>query len=267
MEFNNFYTVESLQYLNDSHDYGYPVSQSDVDKVNRLIAAIRQEREGNERPMPGDIIEYTCRNGDFYSTAHIGHIRKKRIEICLSDNIPFCYENERGAGYDIQEGVWTHLYKSVLEPCGIKAGLFRTWGHAGRCAHGMMYFKTFVRSWKYTEPEPMFGKYTIKEWTKYFISKLPDAERKGEFTYKGEGFTLFSETELMRLVEMLHGELFSGIYRNSLILWGYRMVWEELTEQEWRHTKAGMHLSLLGESPVKIQTCHDTRTVTIYKKK
>lgn len=267
MELTNFYTIETLQYLNDSYDYGYPVTLSDTDKVNRLIAAIRQERNGHENPVVGDMIEYTSRNGDFFNSAHIGRITDKNYEICLSKIVPFCYENENGVGYDIHEGVWTHLNKTLPAPACIRTGLFRTWGHTGRCAHGLIYFKTFIRSWKYTEPDPMFGEYTTRNWTKYFISKLPDPERKGEFTYKGDGFSLYSLTELDRLVEILHGKLFNGIYRNSLILWGYRMVWNLLTEQEWNAAKAGIHISFLGNSPVKIQTCHDTRTVIIHKKK
>lgn len=267
MELTNFYTIETLQYLNDSYDYGYPVTLSDTDKVNRLIAAIRQERDGHENPVAGDMIEYTSRNGDFFNSAHIGRITDKNYEICLSKIVPFCYENENGVGYDIHEGVWTHLNKTLPAPACIRTGLFRTWGHTGRCAHGLIYFKTFIRSWKYTEPDPMFGEYTTRNWTKYFISKLPDPERKGEFTYKGDGFSLYSLTELDRLVEILHGKLFNGIYRNSLILWGYRMVWNLLTEQEWNAAKAGIHISFLGNSPVKIQTCHDTRTVIIHKKK
>lgn len=267
MELTNFYTIETLQYLNDSYDYGYPVTLSDTDKVNRLIAAIRQERDGHENPVAGDMIEYTSRNGDFFNSAHIGRITDKNYEICLSKIVPFCYENENGVGYDIHEGVWTHLNKALPAPACIRTGLFRTWGHTGRCAHGLIYFKTFIRSWKYTEPDPMFGEYTTRNWTKYFISKLPDPERKGEFTYKGDGFSLYSLTELDRLVEILHGKLFNGIYRNSLILWGYRMVWNLLTEQEWNAAKAGIHISFLGNSPVKIQTCHATRTVIIHKKK
>ena len=45
------------------------------------------------------------------------------------------------------------------------------------------------------------------------------------------------------------------------------MNWKLLTEQEWNNTKAEIHISFLGESPVKITTCDDTRTITVYKKK
>lgn len=267
MEFSNFYTIESLQDLNSSHDYGYPVTQNDADKVNRLIAGIQRERKGHEKPVTGDIIEYTSRNGDYYAHAHIGLLKDTHAEICLSDNIPFCYENGTQIGYEIYQGVWAHPDKTVWEPAGIRARLFKTWGYAGRRIHGTLYFKTFVRSWKYTEPEPLFGKYTSKDWAKYFLNRLPDPERKGEFFYKGDGFTLYSEQEFKRLVEILHGKVFAGTYRNSLILWGYRIVWELLSNQEWNGINAEVHISFLGDYPVKIQTCHDTRTVFIYKKK
>ena len=45
------------------------------------------------------------------------------------------------------------------------------------------------------------------------------------------------------------------------------MKWEILTEQEWNETKAEIHISFLGESPVKIITSNNTRTITVYKKK
>ncbi len=125
----------------------------------------------------------------------------------------------------------------------------------------------FVRSWKYTEPEPLYDRYTTRHWSKYLINRLPDPENKGEFFYMSEGFTLYSREELDKLVRILHGKLFTGIYRNSLVLWGYHMNWKLLTEQEWNNTKAEIHISFLGESPVKIITCDDTHTITVYKKK
>ena len=59
MEFTDLYTVESLQCFNGVHNRWYRVNRSDTDKVNRLIAIIRQEREKNIGPAAGDIIEYT----------------------------------------------------------------------------------------------------------------------------------------------------------------------------------------------------------------
>ena len=96
MEFTDLYTVESLQCFNGFHNHGYQVNRSDTDKVNRLIATIRQEREKNIGPVAGDSIEYTCRNGDWFHSAHIEDIRNGHLKICLSGSVPFCYENGYG---------------------------------------------------------------------------------------------------------------------------------------------------------------------------
>ena len=71
-------------------------------------------------------------------------------------------------------------------------------------------FHTFVRAWKYTEPDPLYGKYTTKEWTRYIIECQPDIEPADAFVYRNEAFTLYSKEELERLVGILHGKLFNG---------------------------------------------------------
>lgn len=80
MEFTDLYTVESLQCFNGFHNRGYRVNRSDTDKVNRLIATIRQEREKNIGPVAGDSIEYTCRNGDWFHSAHIEDLRNGHLK-------------------------------------------------------------------------------------------------------------------------------------------------------------------------------------------
>ena len=120
MEFTDLYTVESLQCFNGFHYRRYRVNQSDTDKVNRLIVIIRQEREKNIGPAAGDIIEYTCRNGDWFQSAHIEEICDGHFKICLSGSIPFCYESGDGVGYNVHEGIWTYLKRAALRPAGIR---------------------------------------------------------------------------------------------------------------------------------------------------
>lgn len=64
------------------------------------------------------------------------------------------------------------------------------WGHTGRHRNGAVLFHTFVRAWKYTEPDPLYGKYTTKEWTRYIIECQPDIEPADAFIYRNESFTL-----------------------------------------------------------------------------
>ncbi len=123
-----------------------------------------------------------------------------------------------------------------------------------------------VRAWQYTEPEPLYGRYTTRNWSKYHINRQPDPEHDGEFFYMTEGFTLYSVRNWTGSTGILHGKLFDGIYSNSLVLWGYHMKWEILTEQEWNRNKSRNTHILSRKVPVKIITCDDTRTITVYKK-
>lgn len=267
-QYSNLYDRESLQLLYDLHDHGYRIDDRDVEKVNRMITSIREARmaAGTIRPVAGDIIGYTTRGGDYYGQAHIERMANGGMVICLAPDIPFCHETPAGVAYDTHGETWSTLETTGLEPAGVSFKEFRTWGQGGRNAHGAVYFHAPVRVWNYAEPEPLFGGYTTRHWAKYPIGRYPDPERKGEFTYRSDGFTLYSREELKQLTGILHGKLFNGFYRNSLILWGYRMRWEELPEEEWNTLEAEIHLSFLGVSPVRIETDPANHTVIIYKK-
>lgn len=237
-----------------------------MEKVNRLISRMREDRERVSLPTAGDVVTYTTRGGDYYPQAHIERGDDREVHICLLPQTPFCHENEKCTGYNTEGGPWVITGPELLLPDGIRSKQFRMWGHTGRHRNGAVLFHTFVRAWKYTEPDPLYGKYTTKEWTRYIIECQPDIEPADAFIYRNESFTLYSREELERLVGILHGELFNGFRPGLFILWAYRMEWKELPTWEWNMLKAETHLFFLGVSPVKIRTDHNGHTVTFYKK-
>ena len=107
----------------------------------------------------------------------------------------------------------------------------------------------------------------MKQWTKYLIEKVPDPEKKNEFLYRYGGITLYSERELEELAALLHGKIFNGLHRRSLVLWGYRMEHIFLPATEWNATEGEIHLSFLGGMPAKIQADHARHRLTICIKK
>lgn len=266
MEYSNFYDLKSLVRLNEREGCAYSIEERDVEKVNRLISRMRKEREENPVPVAGDTVTYTTRGGDYYPQAHIERSDDRETQLCLLPRMPFCHEKEGRTCYNTEGGPWVTTDPGLLLPDGIRGKQFRTWGHTGRHENGAVLFHTFVRAWKYTEPAPLYGKYTTKEWTKYLIERRQDIEPAGAFIYRNESFTVYSKEELDRMVGILHGRLFDGFRQGLFILWGYRMEWKELPAWEWNMLKAETHLSFLGVSPVRIRTDHDGHTVTIYKK-
>ena len=266
MEYSNFYDLKSLVRLNEREGCACSIEERDVEKVNRLIFRMRKEREENPAPVAGDTVTYTTRGGDYYPQAHIERSDGREAQLCLLPRMPFCHEKEGRTCYNTEGGPWVTTDPGLLLPDGIRGKQFRTWGHTGRHENGAVLFHTSVRAWKYTEPEPLYGEYTTKEWTKYLIERRQDIEPAGAFIYRNESFTVYSKEELDRMVGILHGRLFDGFRQGLFILWGYRMEWKELPAWEWNMLKAETHLSFLGVSPVRIRTDHDGHTVTSYKK-
>ena len=165
MKYGNFYDLESLTLLNRHEGCACSIKECDVEKVNRLISRMREDRERVSLPTAGDVVTYTTRGGDYYPQAHIERGDDREVHICLLPQTPFCHENEKCTGYNTEGGPWVITGPELLLPDGIRSKQFRMWGHTGRHRNGAVLFHTFVRAWKYTEPDPLYGKYTTKEWT------------------------------------------------------------------------------------------------------
>ena len=123
------------------------------------------------------------------------------------------------------------------------------WGAYRKAQERCRPLPTFVRAWKYTEPDPLYGKYTTKEWTRYLIECQPDIEPADAFIYRNESFTLYSREELERLVGILHGNFST----DSVPVCSYsgHTVWNgrNFPAWEWNMLKADTHLFSLAFLP------------------
>ena len=221
MKYGNFYDLESLTLLNRHEGCACSIKECDVEKVNRLISRMREDRERAGLPTAGDVVTYITRGGDYYPQAHIERGDDREVHICLLPQTPFCHENEKCTGYNTEGGPWVTTGPELLIPDGIRSKQFRMWGHTGRHRNGAVLFHTFVRAWKYTEPDPLYGKYTTKEWTRYIIECQPDIEPADAFVYRNEAFTLYSREELERLGRGLNPwpSAFTFINGKTLKVW------------------------------------------------
>ena len=151
MKYANFYDLESLTLLNRHEGCACSIKECDVEKVNRLISRMRQDRERVSLPTAGDVVTYITRGGDYYPQAHIERGDDREVHICLLPQTPFCHENEKCTGYNTEGGPWVITGPELLLPDGIRSKQFRMWGHTGRHKNGAVLFHTFVRAWKYTD--------------------------------------------------------------------------------------------------------------------
>ena len=106
MKYGNFYDLESLTLLNRHEGCACSIKECDVEKVNRLISRMREDRERVGLPTAGDVVTYITRGGDYYPQAHIERGDDREVHICLLPQTPFCHENEKCTGYNTEGGPW-----------------------------------------------------------------------------------------------------------------------------------------------------------------
>ena len=125
MKYGNFYDLESLTLLNRHEGCACSIKECDVEKVNRLISRMREDRERVSLPTAGDVVTYTTRGGDYYPQAHIERGDDREVHICLLPQTPFCHENEKCTGYNTEGGPWVITGPELLLPDGIRSKQFR----------------------------------------------------------------------------------------------------------------------------------------------
>lgn len=184
MEYGNYYTEETLRRLNTAYDTRYGISAREMEKVNGIIRCMEKARRLSLVPQEGDLVEYFPQNGDYFPQAHIETVRKGRAAVCLASHAPFCHTRNDRVRYSTEGGPWTRVQSAGMTPAGLATRCFQTWGRNGRCRDGEVYFHTVVRAWTFHEPNPLYGGYTMKEWTRYPVEKYPTRRRKAN-TFTG----------------------------------------------------------------------------------
>ena len=84
MKYGNFYDLESLTLLNRHEGCACSIKECDVEKVNRMISRMREDRERVSLPTAGDVVTYITRGGDYYPQAHIERGDDREVHIAFS---------------------------------------------------------------------------------------------------------------------------------------------------------------------------------------
>ena len=58
------YDLDSLELANG--DFGYPITEKEVRKVNRMLELIENVRSRQMCPTEGDSVEFVTRSGDYF---------------------------------------------------------------------------------------------------------------------------------------------------------------------------------------------------------
>lgn len=119
------YDLDSLELANG--DFGYPITEKEVQKVNRMLELMENVRSRQMYPTEGDCVEFVTRSGDYFGKAHIERITGKYADICLIPETVFCFDGMGKAAYDTTGSPWTQVNIRNMKPAGTEIRIFRTW--------------------------------------------------------------------------------------------------------------------------------------------
>lgn len=259
------YTKETLAPLNGRFlTTHYFLDDYDVDHANALSEQIESTRDP-DRPMPGDIVEYTTVHGDFYPDAHIENAYATGLYICEQPYVPFVSATDSDLSFSTSGGAWREIPRS-LKRIGTRPKLFKDWGHTGACADGAIEFYAEVNVWTYTEADPFFP-YTTRDWRRCYMHYDEKSHDPFGYHYYLDGIAFRTKKEYLAWLATYHGVEFEGYWPNQTVIFCYRKSEVLLPREEWDKLALPTDTRMMNGTiiDIKYQTDDETHTVTEYR--
>lgn len=259
------YTLETLSEINarflNSH---YELTESDVEKVNACIELLEKSRTP-ERPMPGDIVQYTDEHGEYYPHAFIEKIEDGKAYIAEHANayIDLNKESENGISIFVSAGGAFHYIPLEQMIYTGKQTERRFWhfGHCGECADGGIDFYATVNVW---ECDLNTGRYSTKTHDKYYIYYDSEPEKRHShyhFTTNGKAWETKADFQawlrtVRGVVEPSETKLF--------VVWTYKQAEHHLSPVEYEDLNIPEDTFLMNGSIRRCKRIYDDKHYIVH---
>lgn len=230
------YTIETLSKINHRFlsDH-YELTEADVKKVNDCIGLIEESRT-SEMPLPGDVVQYTDEQGNYYPFAFIENVRDGEAYIAESASayLDLSKGSDSGISVSVSSGGAFHYIPIEKMKYTGKQAERRFWhfGHCGWCANGGIDFFAKVNVWECSLNK---GKYTTKTHDKHYISYDPEPEKRdSRYKFSSDRYKAWeTEVDFQAWLRTFRGIVESGNWENQLIVWTYKNVEHHVSPDEY----------------------------------
>ena len=221
------YTVESLSKINSRFlNTHFEIINADVDRVNTCINLVEKSRN-IEKPMVGDIVQYTDEYGDYFAHAVIEKVKDREAYIAESGNmyLDLDKESEHGFFASVSCGGAFHYIpiKKMVYTKKQEERSFWHFGHCGACADGGIDFYAKVNVWECNLNEQ---KYSTKTHEKHYVSyrEHPEQWNSRYHFSNNNGKAWEKEKDFQAWLRTFRGVVESGNWKNQLIVWTYKNI-------------------------------------------
>lgn len=257
------YTLETLKKENELFDSYYGINKSDVERVNHLINMIEKSRSV-ESIQPYDVVEYTNEYGEYFPKATVTTKRKEDVELCENAGIHLSiYDNELCGS--ASGGAFSHHKKAEFAYKGTTTKTFWTWGNAGACANGGIYFTTTVNLWECNDNKEIFS---TKTHDKYYLS-YRKAENNGDYQYFASkaGMNSYAWRTTEDMQAWLRTKRAVVTEKNTwggAVIWTYKEIEHHCSNTEYDALEAPEDIFLMNGSKRRCKRVYDDKNYILH---
>lgn len=257
------YTLETLKKENELFNSYYGINNADVERVNHLIDMIEKSRSV-ESIQAYDVVEYTNEYGEYFPKATVTMKSEESIELCENAGVHLSiYDNELCGS--ASGGAFSHHKESEFSYKGTTTKTFWTWGSAGACANGGVYFTATVNLWECNNNKEMFS---TKTHDKYYLSRRK-AENNRDYKYLASKAGLSSyawstEKDMQAWLRTKRAVVTEKNTWGGAIIWTYKEIEHHCSNTEYDALNVTEDIFLMNGSKRRCKRVYDDENYILH---
>ena len=257
------YTLETLKKENELFDSYYGIDESDVEKVNHIIEMIERSRSVNVI-QKYDVVEYTNEYGEYFPKATATMKREGNIELCENAGVHLNICDNELCG-SASGGAFSYHKESEFAYKGTSSNTFWTWGNAGACANGGIYFTATVNAWECDDNKEMFS---TKTHDKYYLS-YRKAENNGDYQYFASkagmnSYAWRTKEDMQAWLRTKRAVVTGENTWGGAVIWTYKEIEHHLSDIEFDALNAHEDIFLMNGSKRRCKRVYDDKNYILH---
>lgn len=257
------YTLETLKKENELFDSYYGLDESDVEKVNHIIEMIERSRSVNVI-QKYDVVEYTNEYGEYFPKATATMKREGNIELCENAGVHLNICDNELCG-SASGGAFSHHKESEFAYKGTSSNTFWTWGNAGACANGGIYFTATVNMWECDDNKEMFS---TKTHDKYYLS-YRKAENNRDYQYFASkagmnSYAWRTKEDMQAWLRTKRAVVTGENTWGGAVIWTYKEIEHHLSDIEFDALNAHEDIFLMNGSKRRCKRVYDDKNYILH---
>lgn len=257
------YTVETLKKENELFDSYYGINNADVERVNHILDMIEKTRSV-ESIQVYDVVEYTNKYGEYFSKATATMKSEESIELCENAGVHLSICDNELCG-SASGGAFSHHKNYEFTYKGITIKTFWTWGSAGACANGGIYFTATVNLWECNNNEE---KFSTKTHDKYYLS-CRKAKETHDYQYFASGrdnnhHTWETEEEMQSWLRTYRAVTDGEVTWGGAVIWTYKEIEHHCSDTEYDTLEVPEDIFLMNGRKRRCKRIYDDKNYILH---